>query len=322
MQLSLPEAVQLMKMNEIEALNNKIADQEVLLQEKDDEIENSKNNNSALEKKHLVDHEALMEKHSAEKAKLEKRLADSDMLAKFLAKVLKHNDQAMTEHQTTITNQADKLRTTQTEKEAYKTKYLTTKNLLETQTNIVQNQSELIQTLRSVILHEQALNKTCHALQSSMKTCNIPSYIGSMTTALTDQEKEIQNLKIALDKTAGVEENLEKITTGLSKLNKTTADNSKWTLLLNYQQVLKLQSKSIALMKTMLSYPTTNGSSPLRYKSDRSGNLVSAATCQCVPEVEEGGQVSAVLAQRNGSLAPMWTEWHYDGESWPEHPQP
>ena len=40
LQLSLPEAVQLLKINEIEALNNKIADQEVLLQKKDDENEN------------------------------------------------------------------------------------------------------------------------------------------------------------------------------------------------------------------------------------------------------------------------------------------
>merc|ERR1712126_92398 len=90
------------------------------------------------------------------------------------------------------------------------------------------------------------------------------------------------------------------------------AQHDNWGILEECQDVLKKQSSSLDLLRTLASERVTRDNS-LRFKQDADGHIVAADFCQCIPDPSEhSSPVSLSLTPVNNTWSPMWTAWEYN----------
>ena len=92
------------------------------------------------------------------------------------------------------------------------------------------------------------------------------------------------------------------------------ADEQNWGVLEQCQDVLRKQSSSLDLLKTIASERVTRNNS-LRFTEDDEGHIVSAGFCQCIPDPQEhfsSTEVSLSLVKDEDGWLPTWSPWKYD----------
>merc|ERR1711963_1200924 len=143
--------------------------------------------------------------------------------------------------------------------------------------------------------------------------CDLPGYLASITTTLSTQQEEIQNLKKAVSTKNTVVDLLAGINNATNRgAEIVTAVHGNWGILEECQDVLEKQSSSLDLLRTLASERVTRDNS-LRFKQDADGHIVAADFCQCIPDPSElSSPVSLSLTLVNNSWAPMWTAREYD----------
>merc|ERR1711963_840306 len=149
--------------------------------------------------------------------------------------------------------------------------------------------------------------------------CDLPGYLASITTTLSTQQEEIQNLKRAVSRGNTVVDLLAGINNATNRgAEIVTAVQGNWGILKECQDVLEKQSSSLDLLRTLASERVTRDNS-LRFKQDPEGHIVAADFCQCIPDPSELSSpnlesVSLSLARVNDIWSPVWaaSAWEYN----------
>merc|ERR1711902_142131 len=163
---------------------------------------------------------------------------------------------------------------------------------------VIQGQRETIEDLESVVVEESSLNAAYQKIRDA--DCDLPRYLASITTTLSTQQEEIQNLKKAVTRGNTVVDLLAGINNATNRgAEIVTAVDGNWGILEECQDVLEKQSSSLDLLRTLASERVTRDNS-LRFKQDADGHIIAADFCQCIPDPSEhSSSVSLSLTKIN-----------------------
>merc|ERR1712004_86461 len=178
---------------------------------------------------------------------------------------------------------------------------------------VIQVQKKTIEDLKSVVSKESSLN----AAYQQMKDADC-DYLAPIITTISTQREEIENLKKAVS-------GEETVTNLLNEINNAAnsgaaivkAQHDNWGILEECQDVLKKQSSSLDLLRTLASERVTRDNS-LRFKQDGEGQIIAADFCQCIPELPKLSSpnlaVSLSLAKVNDvwSATTIASAWEYN----------
>merc|ERR1711963_242642 len=173
---------------------------------------------------------------------------------------------------------------------------------------IIQVQKKTIEDLKSVVSKESSL----YAAYQQMRDADC-DYLAPIITTISTQREEIENLKKALFGEQTVTNLLNEINNAANSgaAIVTTQQHDNWGILEECQDVLKKQSSSLDLLRTLASERVTRDDS-LRFKQDGEGHIVAADFCQCIPDPTELTSPMAIsLSKVNDEWSPMWTAWEY-----------
>merc|ERR1712004_911770 len=175
---------------------------------------------------------------------------------------------------------------------------------------VIQVQKKTIEDLKSVVSKESSLN----AAYQQMKDADC-DYLAPIITTISTQREEIENLKKAVS-------GEETVTNLLNEINNAAnsgaaivkAQHDNWGILEECQDVLKKQSSSLDLLRTLASERVTRDNS-LRFKQNGEGQIIAADFCQCIPEPPKLSSpnlaVSLSLAKVNDEWSATWSAWEY-----------
>merc|ERR1711902_17130 len=178
---------------------------------------------------------------------------------------------------------------------------------------VIQVQKKTIEDLKSVVSKESSLNAAYQQMRDA--DCD---YLAPIITTISTQREEIENLKKAVSSEQTVTNLLNEINSAATSgaaIVKARHDN--WGIVEECQDVLKKQSSSLDLLRTLASERVTRDNS-LRFKQDGEGQIIAADFCQCIPEPPKLSSpnlaVSLSLAKVNDvwSATTMWSEWEYN----------
>merc|ERR1712107_364574 len=181
---------------------------------------------------------------------------------------------------------------------------------------VIQGQRETIEDLESVVVEESSLNAAYQKIRDA--DCDLPGYLASITTTLSTQQEEIQNLKKAVSKGNTVVDLLAGINNATNRgAGIVTAVQGNWGILEECQDVVEKQSSSLDLLSTLASERVTRDNS-LRFKQNGEGQIIAADFCQCIPEPPKLSSpnlaVSPSLAKVDDvwSATTTWSAWEYN----------
>merc|ERR1712240_720197 len=144
---------------------------------------------------------------------------------------------------------------------------------------VIQVQKDTIEDLKSVVSKESSLNAAYQQMRDA--DCD---YLAPIITTISTQREEIENLKKAVSSEQTVTNLLNEINSAATSgaaIVKARHDN--WGIVEECQDVLKKQSSSLDLLRTLASERVTRDDS-LRFKQDGEGHIVAADFCQCIPD--------------------------------------
>merc|ERR1712012_1172263 len=173
---------------------------------------------------------------------------------------------------------------------------------------VIQVQKKTIEDLKSVVSKESSLNAAYQQMRDA--DCD---YLAPIITTISTQREEIENLKKALFGEQTVTNLLNEVNNAANSgaAIATTQQHDNWGILEECQDVLKKQSSSLDLLRTLASERVTRDDS-LRFKQDGEGHIVAADFCQCIPDPTElSSSVAITLSKVNNGWSPMWTAWEY-----------
>merc|ERR1712012_585417 len=317
------EAVKLLQIDNVQSLEKNLLDVKAEKAEKEQEVEAlkaelelAKNNHAAQMAEMKSSHAGELEKQrSTMQGKLEERRSTlqgkvdkSWTLVDFMMKVLKKTQGAAKAREDLIDTQATMVGQLKAEVGECKENIRDNLKMVRDSQEIIQVQKKTIEDPKSVVSKESSLNAAYQQMRDA--DCD---YLAPIITTISTQREEIENLKKALFGEQTVTNLLNEINNAANSgaAIVTTQQHDNWGILEECQDVLKKQSSSLDLLRTLASERVTRDDS-LRFKQDGEGHIVAAHFCQCIPDPTELTSPMAIsLSKVNDEWSPMWTAWEY-----------
>jgi len=245
---------------------------------------------------------------------LQGKIDKSWTLVGFMMKVLEKSNGAARAREELMGTQAAMLSQVKAELAECKENIGESLKMVRDSQEVIQGQRETIEDLESVVVKESSLNAAYQKIRDA--DCDLPGYLASITTTLSTQQEEIQNLKKAVSKGNTVVDLLAGINNATNRgAEIVTAVHGNWEILEECQDVLEKQSLSLDLLRTLASERVTRDNS-LRFKQNGEGQIIAADFCQCIPEppklLSPNLAVSLSLAKVNDAWSATWSAWEYN----------
>ena len=196
------EAIEAIKMSEIEKLKETIKDQsdEINNLKRDKEIQRKAWNaeKASLESQFEVEKQVDVLKHQAENTKLDSKLRNKNVLVNFLTNLLKYNEKKSRASRDLIKAQNEKLRILGEERRTYQEKNKVNLRQAYLQAEIIMKQEMQKTELKEALKVERALRETYVNLTELGSKSNVnqyPQYVQMMTKALVDQNEDLKKLR-------------------------------------------------------------------------------------------------------------------------------
>ena len=224
--------------------------------------------------------ESLKKNFIEKEAILINELNIKEGLLEYVFSVLQESEELMQLWKNTINTQAQEINENNERME----ECLSIKNVMIQSQETIRTQSTNINRLELIVITHENLTKSYGNLAKqdlAKNDCEVAPWMSTLSKALTTQKKEIDTLEQYFDDKKGIEANLRNIENKiLSLCNSDKLEST--NLVEKYQELIEKQSKSLSMLRRLL---TSNKSSNhgLHYEEDDQGRVISAATCQCVP---------------------------------------
>ena len=268
------------------------------------ELELAKNNHATQMAKMKSSHAEELEKL---RSTLQGKVDKSWTLVDFMMKVLKKTQGAAKAREDLMDTQATMVSQLKAEVGECKENIRDNLKMVRDSQAVIQVQKKTIEDLKSVVSKESSLNAAYQQMRDA--DCD---YLAPIITTISTQREEIENLKKAVSGEKTVTNLLNEISnaaTSGAAIVKNQHDN--WGILEECQDVLKKQSSSLDLLRTLASERVTRNKS-LRFQQDGEGHIVAADFCQCIPDPTDlSSSVALSLSKVNNGWSPMWTAWEY-----------
>eukprot|EP00092_Neocalanus_flemingeri_P024374 GFUD01026430.1.p1 GENE.GFUD01026430.1~~GFUD01026430.1.p1 ORF type:complete len:447 (-),score=83.20 GFUD01026430.1:24-1289(-) len=157
---------------------------------------------------------------------------------------------------------------------------------------------------------------------TSKNNCDLTTWMKSLTEAYAEQQEKISELTLFLEGNVSIEDSLKSIETDILNIRQTDKAEKR-TMITKYQELVQKQSKSISMLRKLISY-TVNSTSALCYEKDEEGTLLSATTCACIPDPPHSSGLSPAeityecAESRNKSYDLNCVEGTCTNIEWPE----
>merc|ERR1712038_143741 len=311
------EAIKLLQVDNIQNLEKNLLDVKALKSEREQEVEALKAELESTKGAHAAQMTELKSSHAEELEKqrstLQGKADKSWTLVGFMMKVLKKSNGAAKAREELMGTQAAMLGQLKAELAECKENIGESLKMVRDSQEVIQGQRETIEDLESVVVEESSLNAAYQKIREA--DCDLPHYLASITTTLSTQQEEIQNLKKAVSRGTTVVELLTGINNATNRgAEIVTTVHSNWGILEECQGVLEKQSSSLDLLRTLASERVTRDNS-LRFKQNGEGQIIAADFCQCIPEPPKLSSpnlaVSLSLAKVNDEWSATWSAWEY-----------
>ena len=196
------EAIEAIKISEIEKLKETIKDQsnEIhnLKGDKETQLKAWNAEKGSLESQFEVEKQVYILKHQAEKTKLDNKLRNRNVLVNFLTSLLKYNEKQSRASRDLIKAQNEKLRILGEERRTYQEKNKLNLRQAYLQAEIIMKQEMQKTELKDALKVERALRETYVNLTELGSKSNVnqyPQYVQMMTKALVDQNEDLKLLR-------------------------------------------------------------------------------------------------------------------------------
>merc|ERR1712038_669907 len=272
------------------------------------ELENTK-------RAHATQIQQMRSRHAKElenqESTLQEKVEKSWTLVRFMMKVLKKSQGAAKAREDLVVTQAAMLKQLKAEVAECRETIGESLKMVSNSQEATRRQQKTIEDLKSVVVEESSLYAAY--LEIKEANCDIPTYLEAIPKTLAAQEEEIGLLKQAV---AG-EDNVAKLLTAIGKAavrgaGIVEAEEGNWEVLEKCQNVLKKQSSSLDLLRTLASERVTRNNS-LRFTEDDQGHLVSAGFCQCIPDLPESStEVTISLIKDQADWSSTWSPWNFE----------
>merc|ERR1712038_504364 len=313
------EAIKLLQVDNIQNLEKNLLDVKALKAEREQEVEALKAELKSTKGAHAAQMAELKSSHAEELEKqrstLQGKIDKSWTLVGFMMKVLKKSNGAAKAREKLMGTQAAMLSQLKAELAECKENIGESLKMVRDSQEVIQGQRETIEDLESVVVEESSLNAAYQKIRDA--DCDLPRYLASITTTLSTQQEEIQNLKKAVSSKNMVADLLAGINNATNRgAEIVTVVDGNWGILEECQDVLEKQSSSLDLLRTLASERVTRDNS-LRFKQNGEGQIIAADFCQCIPELPKLSSpnlaVSLSLAKVNSvwSATTTWSAWEY-----------
>merc|ERR1712038_1979634 len=313
------EAIKLLQVDNIQNLEKNLLDVKALKSEREQEVEALKAGLESTKGAHAAQMTELKSSHAEELEKqrstLQGKADKSWTLVGFMMKVLKKSNGAAKAREKLMGTQAAMLGQLKAELAECKENIGESLKMVRDSQEVIQGQRETIEDLESVVVEESSLNAAYQKIRDA--DCDLPRYLASITTTLSTQQEEIQNLKKAVSRGYTVVDLLAGINNATNRgAEIVTAVHGNWGILEECQGVLEKQSSSLDLLRTLASERVTRDNS-LRFKQNGEGQIIAADFCQCIPEPPKLSSpnlaVSLSLAKVDDVwlATTMWSAWEY-----------
>jgi len=314
------EAIKLLQVDNIQNLEKNLLDVKALKAEREQEVEALKAELESTKGAHAAQMAELKSSHAEELEKqrstLQGKIDKSWTLVGFMMKVLKKSNGAAKAREKLMGTQAAMLSQLKAELAECKENIGESLKMVRDSQEVIQGQRETIEDLESVVVEESSLNAAYQKIRDA--DCDLPRYLASITTTLSTQQEEIQNLKKAVSS----ENNVADLLAGINNATHRGAEivaavQGNWGILEECQGVLEKQSYSLDLLRTLASERVTRDNS-LSFKQNGDGQIIAADFCQCIPEPPKLSlpnlAVSLSLAKVDDvwSATTMWSAWEYN----------
>merc|ERR1711872_1073801 len=312
------EAIKLLQVDNIQNLEKNLLDVDALKAEREQEVEALKAELESMKGAHAAQMAEMKSSHSEELEKqrstLQGKVDKSWALVGFMMKVLKKSNGAARAREELMGTQAAMLSQLKAELAECKENIGESLKMVRDSQEVIQGQRETIEDLESVVVEESSPNAAYQKIRDA--DCDLPGYLASITTTLSTQQEEIQNLKKAVSKGNTVVDLLAGINNATNRgAGIVTAVQGNWGILEECQDVLEKQSSSLDLLRTLASERVTRDNS-LRFKQNGEGQIIAADFCQCIPELPRLSSpnlaVSLSLAKVNDAWSATWSAWEYN----------
>merc|ERR1712038_492595 len=314
------EAIKLLRVDNIQNLEKNLLDVKALKSEREQEVEALKAELESTKGAHAAQMTELKSSHAEELEKqrsiLQGKADKSWTLVGFMMKVLRKSNGAAKAREKLMGTQAAMLGQLKAELAECKENIGESLKMVRDSQEVIQGQRETIEDLESVVVEESSLNAAYQKIRDA--DCDLPRYLASITTTLSTQQEEIQNLK----KAVSTKNTVVDLLAGINNATKrgaeiVTAVHGNWGILEECQDVLEKQSSSLDLLRTLASERVTRDNS-LRFKQNGEGQIIAADFCQCIPEPPKLSSpnlaVSLSLTKVNHQWSPVWaaSAWEYN----------
>merc|ERR1711936_738564 len=311
------EAIKLLQVDNIQNLEKNLLDVKALKAEREQEVEALKAELESTKGAHAAQMAELKSSHAEELEKqrstLQGKIDKSWTLVGFMMKVLKKSNGAAKAREKLMGTQAAMLSQLKAELAECKENIGESLKMVRDSQEVIQGQRETIEDLESVVVEESSLNAAYQKIRDA--DCDLPRYLASITTTLSTQQEEIQNLKKAVSRGNTVVDLLAGINNATNRgAEIVAAVHGNWGILEECQDVLEKQSSSLDLLRTLASERVTRDNS-LRFKQNGEGQIIAADFCQCIPQppkLSSNLAVSLSLAKVNDAWSATWSAWEYN----------
>merc|ERR1712012_1117542 len=265
------EAVKLLQIDNVQSLEKNLLNVKAEKAEKEQEVEALKAELELAKNNHAAQMAEMKSSHAEELEKLRSTLQGkvdkSWTLVDFMMKVLKRTQGAAKAREDLMDTQATMVGQLKAEVGECKENIQDNLKMVRDSQAVIQVQKKTIEDLKSVVSKESSLNAAYQQMRDA--DCD---YLAPIITTISTQREEIENLKKVVSGEKTVTNLLNEISnaaTSGAAIVKAQHDN--WGILEECQDVLKKQSSSLDLLRTLASERVTRDNS-LRFKQDGEGS--------------------------------------------------
>merc|ERR1712165_207879 len=313
------EAIKLLQVDNIQNLEKNLVDVKALKAEREQEVEALKAELESTKGAHAAQMAELKSSHAEELEKqrstLQGKIDKSWTLVGFMMKVLEKSNGAARAREELMGTQAAMLSQVKAELADCKENIGESLKMVRDSQDVIQGPRETIEDLESVVVKESSLNAAYQKIRDA--DCDLPRYLASITTTLSTQQEEIQNLKKAVSRGNTVVDLLAGINNATNRgAEIVTTVQGNWGILKECQDVLEKQSSSLDLLRTLASERVTRDNS-LSFKQNGEGQIIAADFCQCIPEPPKFSWpnldgLSLTKVNSVWSATTTWSAWEYN----------
>merc|ERR1712012_1498122 len=262
------EAVKLLQIDNVQSLEKNLLNVKAEKAEKEQEVEALKAELELAKNNHAAQMAEMKSSHAEELEKLRSTLQGkvdkSWTLVDFMMKVLKRTQGAAKAREDLMDTQATMVGQLKAEVGECKENIRDNLKMVRDSQAVIQVQKKTIEDLKSVVSKESSLNAAYQQMRDA--DCD---YLAPIITTISTQREEIENLKKVLFGEQTVTNLLNVINNAANSgaAIVTTQQHDNWGILEECQDVLKKQSSSLDLLRTLASERVTRDDS-LRFKQD------------------------------------------------------